>query len=85
MKLYFSPGACSLAPHIVLREAGFQFDLERVNLANKETASGVDFRTINPKGYVPALQLDNDHTSIWQTKGLRRTWFLLPAAWNAIA
>lgn len=59
MKLYFSPGACSLSPHIVLREAGFSFDLERVNLADKKTASGADFRATNPKGYVPALQLDN--------------------------
>jgi len=59
MKLYFSPGACSLSPHIVLREAGFQFDIERVNLADKKTASGADFRAINPKGYVPALVLDN--------------------------
>jgi len=59
MKLYFSPGACSLSPHIVLREAGLDFDTEKVNLADKKTASGGDFRGINPKGYVPALQLDN--------------------------
>lgn len=59
MKLYFSPGACSLSPHIVLCEAGLAFDLERVDLAAKVTASGTDFRTINPKGSVPALQLDN--------------------------
>lgn len=58
MKLYFSPGACSLSPHIVLREAGFTFDLEKVNLTTKQTASGADFRMINPKGYVPALQLN---------------------------
>jgi glutathione S-transferase len=59
MKLYFSPGACSLSPHIVLREAGFQFETEKVNLADKKTAGGADYRTINPKGYVPALQLDS--------------------------
>jgi glutathione S-transferase len=59
MKLYFSPGACSLSPHIVLREAGLDFSAERVDLGKKLTASGVDFRTINPKGYVPALQLDD--------------------------
>jgi glutathione S-transferase len=59
MKLYFSPGACSLSPHIVLREAGLSFDIEKVNLGTKTTASGGDFKAINPKGYVPVLQLDN--------------------------
>jgi glutathione S-transferase len=59
MKLYYSPGACSIAPHIVLREAGFAFDLEKVDIPNKKTAGGDDFWKINPKGYVPALQLDN--------------------------
>jgi len=59
MKLYLSPGACSLASHIVLKEAGFQFNTEKVNLADKKTESGGDFNQINPKGYVPALQLEN--------------------------
>jgi glutathione S-transferase len=59
MKLYFSPGACSLAPHIVLREIGLPFDLEQVNFNTKQTASGDDYQAINPKGYVPALQFDN--------------------------
>lgn len=59
MKLYYSPGACSLSPHIVLREAGFDFSIERVNLRNRQTESGQDFAAINPKGYVPALVLDN--------------------------
>ncbi len=59
MKLYFSPGACSLSPHIVLREGGFDFSLEKVNLRTRQTASGVDYSTINPKGYVPALDLGN--------------------------
>jgi glutathione S-transferase len=58
MKLYYSPGACSLSPHIVLREAERRFDLERVDLRTHRTASGADYYKINPKGYVPALQLD---------------------------
>lgn len=59
MKLYYSPGACSLAPHIVLFEAGYTFDTEKVDIPNKKTASGADYWQINPKGYVPTLQLDN--------------------------
>jgi glutathione S-transferase len=59
MKLYYSPGVCSLSPHIVLREAGAAFELERVDLKTKTTRSGADFTAINAKGYVPALQLDN--------------------------
>ncbi len=58
MKLYYSPGACSLAPHIALREADRKFELERVDLRAHRTAAGTDYYTINPKGYVPALQLD---------------------------
>lgn len=59
MKLYYSPGACSLATHIALLEAGFVFELERVDIKRKITAGGVDFTTINSKGYVPALLLDS--------------------------
>ena len=59
MKLYFSPGACSLSPHIVLREAGLNFDLEQVNLQTKKTKAGADFLPVNAKGQVPVLQLDN--------------------------
>jgi len=59
MKLYFAPGACSLSPHIALREAALPFELERVDLRAKRTASGEDFWAVNPKGYVPALRLDS--------------------------
>lgn len=59
MKLYYSPGACSLSPHIVLRESGTQFDLEQVNNQEKKTKSGIDYWTINPKGQVPVLEFDN--------------------------
>ena len=59
MKLYFAPGACSLSPHIVLREAGHNFELEQVNNAEKKTKSGKDYWTVNPKGQVPVLELDN--------------------------
>jgi len=59
MKLYFSPGACSLSPHIILREAGLDHSIEKTDLRNKLTAGGVDYKTINPKGSVPALQLED--------------------------
>lgn len=59
MKLYFSPGACSLSPHIVLLETGLAFSTERVDLGKKITASGADFRSVNPNGYVPALELED--------------------------
>lgn len=59
MKLYISPGACSLAPHIVLLATGLPFVTERVSLRTRQTASGEDFRAINPKGQVPALALED--------------------------
>jgi glutathione S-transferase len=59
MKLYYAPEACSLAPHIVLRELELPFQLIRVDNISKTTADGDDFLAINPKGYVAALQLDN--------------------------
>jgi glutathione S-transferase len=55
MKLYYSPGACSLAPHIVASEAGIALDLVKVDIPNKKTESGDDFWAVNAKGYVPAL------------------------------
>jgi len=59
MKLYYFPGACSIAPHIVAREAGIALDLEKVDLGSKRTATGEDYLAVNPKGYVPALRLDD--------------------------
>lgn len=59
MKLYISPGACSLSPHIVAHEAGIAVDVEKVNLAEHKTETGQDYMTVNPKGYVPALRLDD--------------------------
>jgi glutathione S-transferase len=59
MKLYFAPGACSLSPHIVLREAGINAELEQVDLRAKKTKGGGDYTAINPKGQVPTLVLDN--------------------------
>ena len=59
MKLYYAPDTCSLSPHIVLRELEIEFELVKVNNKSKLTADGRDFRTINPKGYVAALELDN--------------------------
>ncbi|MGD0490359.1 MAG: glutathione transferase GstA [Steroidobacteraceae bacterium] len=59
MKLYFSPGACSLSPRIVLTEAGLPFTAEKVDLKSKKTASGADYFAVNAKGAVPALELDD--------------------------
>src|SRR5882757_6876797 len=59
MKLYYTPGACALSPHIVASEAGIDLDLKKVDLQAKVTAAGHDYSKVNSKGYVPALQLDN--------------------------
>lgn len=59
MKLYYAPGACSLSPHIAAREAGIDIELEKVDFATRKTENEEDFNHVNPKGYVPALRLDN--------------------------
>ncbi len=59
MKLYYSPGTCSLSPHIVLREAGLPFTPVLASTKTHQLADGTDYYTINPKGYVPLLELDN--------------------------
>jgi len=59
VKLYYAPFACSLSPHIALREAGLTFELSRVDLRSGKTRDGEDFSALNPKGYVPVLRLDD--------------------------
>ena len=59
MKLYYSPGACSLSPHIVAREAGIPIQLQKVNTKDKSMEGGGDFWQVKPRGYVPVLELDN--------------------------
>ena len=59
MKLYYSPAACSLAPHIVAREAGIELELVKVDTKTKTVAIDGDYWAINPKGYVPAIEVDN--------------------------
>ncbi|KGM29534.1 glutathione transferase GstA [Photorhabdus luminescens] len=60
MKLYYQPGACSLSPHIILREAGLDFSMIKVDLKTKKMENGDDFFAINPKGQIPTLLLDNN-------------------------
>ena len=59
MKLFYTPGACSISPHIALCEAGIAHQIDKVDLKAKKTEGGADYLAINPKGYIPALQLDN--------------------------
>ena len=79
MKLYYSPGACSQAPHILLHEIGLDHDAERVDLKAKKLEDGSDYLAINPKGAVPALQLDSgevltENAVILQYLGDRANW-----------
>ncbi|ETR77213.1 Gst [Afipia sp. P52-10] len=62
MKLYYSPGACSLSPHIALAEAGLNADLVKVNIREKKTESGDDYLKVAPKGQVPVLSIDGGAT-----------------------
>jgi len=79
MKLYYSPGACSQAPHILLHEIGLTHEAERVDLKTKRTEDGRDYLTVNPKGAVPALELDSgevltENAVILQYLGDRTGW-----------
>ena len=79
MKLYISPGACSMASNIALHEAGIQFEISKVDRRTKR-ADGVDFVTINPKGYVPALRLDDGQVLTENVAVLQYIGDLNPAA-----
>ncbi len=79
MKLYYSPGACSLSPHIALREAGLPFELVLASTKSHKLQDGTDYYTINPKGYVPLLEFNpaipEEVKALFRTKlGERFTW-----------
>ncbi len=59
MKLYYAPGACSLASHIALQESGLPFEIDKLNVPSKTTSAGEDYMQLNPKGYVPAIRLND--------------------------
>jgi glutathione S-transferase len=84
VKLYYTPGACSQAPHIALNEAQTSFEAIKVDLAAKKLEDGTDYRSINPKGAVPALELDDgsvltENAAILQYIGEQKSGDLLPA------
>ena len=87
LTLYYAKGACSQAPHIILHEAGFDHDSIRVDLKSKQTDRGEDYLSINPKGAVPALRLENgeiltENAVVLQYLGDKAGGLLLPAVGN---
>lgn len=82
MKLFYKPGACSLASHIALRESGLDFTLQSVDLAQKRLENGEDYLLINPKGQVPALLLDDD---ILLTEGVAIMQYIADRAGSSFA
>lgn len=80
MKLYYSPGTCSLSPHIALRAAALPFELVKVDLATRKAANGENFLAVNPKGYVPALELDDGNVL---TEGVAIVQYIADRAPNA--
>lgn len=89
MKLYFSPGACSMAPHIVMNELGIAFETEKVDLRAKTTANGTNYLTVNPRGQVPTLQLDskenlNECVAIMQYLADQKPEANLMPKWNTL-
>ena len=83
MKLYYSPGACSLAPHIVAREAGIPLDLEKVDLGAHKLADGSNYYDVNPRGYVPAIRVKADEPVLTEANVVVQ--FLAYAGFNAKA
>ena len=93
MKLYYSPGACSLSPHIVAREAGIPVELVKVDLKAKKLSDGAPYGDVNGKGYVPAIRLDDGQMltkarrscSTSPTRSRTRSSRPRPARWSATA